>query len=94
MLFGWGKKVKHFFWDDEHVLTVTWSYFSLFLCPVAYEVVWTISGDKRSDDKVISYQQVQLKFPTNTPSISLWHRYGLWMVAGGLILISIFGQNK
>lgn len=94
MIFGWGTKIRHFFWDDEHVLTLSWNYFSIFWCPVGYNATWTINGDKRSDDKVITYHQVQLKFPTNTPNISLWNRYGLWMVIGGLVILSMFGQNK
>ena len=92
MIFGWGKKSKSWVIDSTHNLVVQWRYFSLFFCPIASSIVWHVIGENRSDDKIISYEEVQKMFPINTPEVSVWNRYGLLIGAGILIVISLFNK--
>lgn len=89
IFFGWGKKSDAWKINDEKHLMVSWSYFHIFWCPLAFSVQWHLIGDKRSEDITISYEKVKEMFPNNTPSLNIWRRYGLLLVIGGLVLISL-----
>ena len=94
MIFGWGKKSK--IWkinDDSHLLAV-WKYFHILWCPIGYNVQWHIVGDKRSEDQIVSYEKVKELFPNETPDLNWWQKYGLIYVIAGLIIISLFSNQK
>lgn len=90
--FGWGKKSKAWEIGDEMHLVVSWSYFDIFWCPIAFGVQWHLVGDKRSEDATISYEKVKELFPTNTPSLNIWQKYGLLLVIGGFVLVSLISN--
>lgn len=94
MIFGWGNKSKAWKINDIHHLVVSWSYFHIFWCPFASNIKWHIIGDKRSEDATISYEKVKEMFPTNTPKLNIWQRYGLLLVIGIIVLVSIVSSLK
>ena len=90
MFFGWGNKNKSWAVDDTHHLIARWGYFHILFFPIASKVTWHLVGDSRSEDKVISYEEVKRLVPINTPNINIWHRYGLLMGIAAFILLVIF----
>lgn len=92
IFFGWGNKTKAWKINDEKDLIAAWGYFHIFWCPLAFRVKWHLVGDKRSEDMIINYEKVKEMFPNNTPNLNIWQRYGLLLVIGGLVLISLISQ--
>lgn len=88
-LFGWGTKNKTWFIDDARSLIVVWKYFHIFFFPVAYDVKWHLIGDARSEDRVISEEELKKLFPVNRPNISIWYRFGLLIGIAAIIIIGL-----
>jgi len=85
IFFGWGKKTRTWPIDEERTLVAVWRYFDIFwLFPIAGSIHWYIVTDNRSEDTEINYERVRQYFPTNTPKVGIWWRFGL------LIMIAIF----
>lgn len=74
------------------MLVATWKYFHIFWFPAAGAIHWHVMNDKRSEDKEISYDEVKKLVPVNPPEISIWQRYGLYFLIGGLILLGFWGS--
>lgn len=89
MFLGWGKKSKEWQLDSGEALVASWSYFSLFFCPVSRSTRWFIVGDRRSQDQEITLQQLEQMFPEDPPKVPLWDRYGLWMILAGYLAIAM-----
>ena len=88
MFFGWGNKSKQWALGDGRILLLTWSYFSVLFCPVSSNTAWHVLSDSRSEDRLVSYAEVCEMIPEDTPKMSIWSRYGLWIVGGAYILIA------
>jgi hypothetical protein len=89
-MFVWGSKSKRWVIDNKRILVLTWKYMAIAFFPfTTYEEVWKIEGENRSEDKIISHDEVMRLFPTNTPDIGLWDRYGLWLFFGGCIVLTL-----
>jgi len=88
MFWGWGTKSKQWDLGDGRILMLSWSYFSLLFCPVSSNTQWFILSDSRSQDRRIGYGEVQALIPENTPTMSLWSRFGLWIVGGAYVIIA------
>lgn len=89
IFYGWGKKSKE--WDignGQHAVLV-WNYFHIFWCPVAWGGKWYIVGDKRSEDREISQDEIRQYFPHGAPKPNVWQRFGLLIVASLLIFYGV-----
>lgn len=92
--FGWGTTSKAWKIDEDHALVASWRYFHFFWCPIGFGTKWMIVGDSRSEDKSVTFEEVQKLFPTDTPKVSLWSRFGLLMAIAVIVLINLFSSLK
>ena len=89
LIFGWGSKQKSWALQDGLQLVATWSYFHILWCPIAHKVTWHIIGNNRSEDRIISKEQLRSIVPTGTPNIGIWNRFGLLI---SIVVVIILGQ--
>lgn len=96
ILFGWGKKYKSWKTYDSKCLLVSWNYFSIFLCPIAFKIKWHLIEDEKIEvhtlveDRIVSFEKVKEIFPIQTPNLSIWQRYGLLIVIAGIAIMNIW----
>lgn len=94
IFFGWGKKQKSWKTPDGKYLVVTWSFFHIFWCPIAFKIKWHLIEDDKIDvhviveDRIISSEKVKEIFPKQTPDLSIWERYGLIIIIIGIAIIN------
>lgn len=96
IVFGWGKKSKHWKAPDGKVLVATWDYFSILWCPISFNLRWHLIEDEKIEvhtivgDRIISHDKVREIFPKETPDVDAWQRYGLALVIIGIAIINIW----
>lgn len=96
IFFGWGKKQKNWKTPDGKYFVVTWNYFHIFWCPVAFKVKWHLIEDEKIDvhviveDRIVSFEKVKEIFPEQTPDLNVWERYGLIIFIIGIAVINIW----
>lgn len=88
LFFGWGTNQKYWPLSNGKKVMASWSYFSLFFSPLAYNIKWILVGDNRQEDQLITYDKVKELFPIDTPRLNLWQRYGLVILLLGFWVIS------
>jgi hypothetical protein len=49
IFFGWGKKQKHWKTLDGKYLVVSWSYFHIFWCPIAFKIKWHLIAEDKEN---------------------------------------------
>lgn len=91
IFFGWGRKNRTWSVGDggQH-LVASWGYVHLFWCPIAGKVTWHLQGHDRREDAVLSYEEVKRRFPTDTPKIGSWQRFGLLYAIAVVWIITRF----
>ncbi len=47
IIFGWGKKQKHWKTPDGKNLVVTWNYFNILWCPIGFNIKWHLVEDEK-----------------------------------------------
>lgn len=92
IFFGWGRKTKTWVIKDSQQLVAMWNYFSIFWCPTAFNVKWHLLNENRSEDKVLTEDEVSKLLGVDAPSIGIWNSCGLWLVIGGLVILSIMSS--
>lgn len=93
MIFGWGTKSKMWAVDNEKTLIVTWKYFSIFFLRLFnYNFTWHLQGNNRSEDRILTEEQVLHLMPKNSPELSIWDRYSGWIVLVGFLFFSLVTQ--
>lgn len=85
--FGIGTKNKSWPLENRANLIASWDYFHFCFAPIAFRTRWIIAGDNRSEDRIVSYEEVQRIFPTNIPDIGQWNRFGLLYALGIVALL-------
>src|SRR3989344_7357786 len=96
IFFGWGKKQKKWKTPDGKYLVVTWSYFHIFWCPIAFKIKCHLIEDDKIDvhviveDRTISSEKVKEIFSEQTPDLSIWERYGLIIIIIVIAIINIW----
>lgn len=90
-MWGNGKKSKTWSLGDGKNIVATWSYFCIMWCPLASNIKWYLVGDMRSEDKMISYEEVQKLVPLDTPEIPWFDKYGI-LVFIALLIISFMAS--
>ena len=64
MIWGWGTKTKKYLVENNQVLIHSWKYFSLFFIPIIkHSHQWILLGENRSEDKLLTEEQVLRMFP-------------------------------
>lgn len=92
IFWGWGSKSKSWSLGEGLFIVVTWSYFDIFFMPIAFNKKWHLLTNNRSEDKVISYEEVKKLIPENTPKIGIFYEYGLPIAFVSIFVISWLSQ--
>lgn len=90
IIFGWGRKSRSWVIRGGKTVLATWPYVSLFFCPLALDITWTVYGDPRSFERVVSYEEIKELAPANTPQLGVWERFGLLFLVVTFSLFIIF----
>lgn len=96
IFFGWGKKQKYWKMPDGKYLVVTWSYFHIFWCPIAFKIKWHLIEDEKIDvhviveNRVISSEKAKEISGENMPDLNIWERYGLAILIAGIAILNIW----
>ena len=91
LFFGWGKKSQD--WPVKYSIQrvrAEWSYFYLVIFFLSFDTKWFILGDKRSDDRKVTYEEVLQRFPNETFKISWWSRRSLLLLIVLLFAFAAF----
>jgi hypothetical protein len=90
VFYGWGTKTKYWPLPDGRTLTAVWQYVHAYWFPIAYSAKWYVSCVNPLENREISYDEVRGLFPTEPPKLSVWDRYGLLFLFGGIALLIAF----
>jgi len=73
MFWGWGTKSKRWDMDNGYMLICQYRYFHIwFILRFITKKRWFIQGDKRSEDREITFEQVKQLMPNGVPRINAY----------------------
>ncbi len=91
LFFGFGTRSKKWIFGNSFCLVAEWDYVDFFMCPLALSIKWKLIGDKRSEDRQLTYKEVKEMFPVKTPKVGKLDRFGLlYVIAACFIFVEIF----
>lgn len=74
MFWGWGTKSKSWNMGNGYTLTCQYKYFHIwFVLRFITKKRWFIQGDKRSEDREVTYQQLKKLMPDGVPRINAYN---------------------
>lgn len=90
MFYGWGKSSQEWSLGDGNTLVCAYNYVALmFIFRLAFKQKYHLIGDSRSQDVQVSRSELEQRYGTDVPKLSLWTQFGLLIGVAALVLVMV-----